>query len=685
MSEQSIFPNLFFKLNNWPDKEIITELTKYAQSQRTNPQNAASIVHTMCTRLVDNTIPPTYRLPIFYLMDSIMKYNRDPYVPLFLQYLESIYSTVFHDIPEKDRKKIEFLLTTWEERNLIPSELLQSMRNELKNITPPVLPVTAHGFDPGHNMHSTVPDNTMWIHQQQQQNMTDQYSYVNTVQSIPSLYYASPSIQQSHNDSLFPSFDQNIYSHAVPANQYIVPSVQTIQEASNMPQNLHKRNNADVSSGNNLKRNRAVNTNDGILQIEMTKLLSQLLYDLGQPPNHFTLEQLFHENNALYNQIQEQAQSIIKSNNMSTYNNGISEVGSAVSNNTDAKDNIIYGFVSETPVVINIVHVEYLQNQINTSNFLSMLNAEALSNCRKLSLQLQHHLNSTNLSSASVSTLPKVLFGLFTYLKLCNRTTYIFISLDPLPLQPSHSFVDDTGKNAYITIDKIPLPTFNVDELLTRPDAALKALYIDRSFFAEDAQRFKNAEDFRRHTDKLITSRIEKKKKLLLGETQEERKCRSWYHANYLWIGKDSNILHEKEDCDEIISSSTHALEEVFVIPADENFVRCPLSHETFEKFFDDEEGELMYRHAVKVLVTEVANKDVYNLGKSTISENVRYLIVRKPLIVDAWLQAGTAVTLNEAIQRYQLMGRDQASIDKLIKAAGEEEDGDDIFVILEL
>jgi hypothetical protein len=38
-----------------------------------------------------------------------------------------------------------------------------------------------------------------------------------------------------------------------------------------------------------------------------------------------------------------------------------------------------------------------------------------------------------------------------------------------------------------------------------------------------------------------------------------------------------------------------------FIVPADEHFPRCPVSKEMFETFFDEDEGEMMFRNAAKV------------------------------------------------------------------------------------
>ena len=145
-------------------------------------------------------------------------------------------------------------------------------------------------------------------------------------------------------------------------------------------------------------------------------------------------------------------------------------------------------------------------------------------------------------------------------------------------------------------------------------------------------------------------------------------------------------------------SSSTTDSEE-YVVPADEYFTRCPVSRETFECFWDDQEGEMLYRNAVKVLITESADPALYALAQpipwvdnANSATAVRYLIVHKVLVLDAWLSAGRAVPLQDAVIRYKAVlnaasgggvsGAEKAEL--LLQAVGQDDDEEDIFVLLE-
>lgn len=119
-----------------------------------------------------------------------------------------------------------------------------------------------------------------------------------------------------------------------------------------------------------------------------------------------------------------------------------------------------------------------------------------------------------------------------------------------------------------------------------------------------------------------------------------------------------------------------------FVVLADEYFVRCPISKESFQKYWDNDERDFMYRNAVKVLISENGDASLYELGRPTSDPSVRYLIVRKSLIMDAWIQCGKALPFGDLLARFQSVPGQSELIAQLQHAASKE-DPNKIFVIL--
>lgn len=173
-------------------------------------------------------------------------------------------------------------------------------------------------------------------------------------------------------------------------------------------------------------------------------------------------------------------------------------------------------------------------------------------------------------------------------------------------------------------------------------------------------------------------------------DSKDIRQYRELYCKISQWVS-DFNALNKQsmglDEHSQGTGGSAAQEDEEFVLPMDVDFQRCPISMEPFEAFWDDEEGGMMYRHAVKALLTESADSELFKLGKPTESdETVRYLIVHKRLVLDKWLADGRAVTLRDALLRYEhVTGGGMSYSMKMKAAAGEEQDDDDIFVLLDL
>jgi hypothetical protein len=117
-------------LKDWPDKMLITEITALAEKYI---QSAYDISHVIVSRLINPVTNSSFKLPMFYLVDSIMKNVGGPYAAFFGKQFSDTYVYALNDLHQKDKEKLAFLLTTWDERKLLPDDLLIRMRNQLEN------------------------------------------------------------------------------------------------------------------------------------------------------------------------------------------------------------------------------------------------------------------------------------------------------------------------------------------------------------------------------------------------------------------------------------------------------------------------------------------------------------------------------------------------------------------------
>lgn len=141
--------------------------------------------------------------------------------------------------------------------------------------------------------------------------------------------------------------------------------------------------------------------------------------------------------------------------------------------------------------------------------------------------------------------------------------------------------------------------------------------------------------------------------------------------------------LHVDGDVPSDASAAVKDEEEEMVVVADDHFTRCPISKEVFETYWDDEEGDMMLRNAVKVMVTETADPALYSLSAVTGHESIRYAIVNKKIVLDRWIETGKVQTLRNAVTRYSAMGKPEWGTE-LATAANESVEEDDVFVLLD-
>ena len=135
--------------------------------------------------------------------------------------------------------------------------------------------------------------------------------------------------------------------------------------------------------------------------------------------------------------------------------------------------------------------------------------------------------------------------------------------------------------------------------------------------------------------------------------------------------------------------------EEERIVPANEFFTRCPISNEAFTTFWDSEEGDYMYRNAVKVLCTEKVDPNLYKLSQPTGHPMFRYAIVHQLLVMDGWIATGKAVSLAAIVEKLRAenekreVAPDGGVVEALRQAIADDEvdvdiDDEDTFVLVE-
>ena len=79
----------------WPDKNIILDLTAFCE------RNIAISTHLsdmIVARIIDPATEVGHKLPIFYLIDAVMKHVGGPYPALFSRHLAEVFKRAFDEV-----------------------------------------------------------------------------------------------------------------------------------------------------------------------------------------------------------------------------------------------------------------------------------------------------------------------------------------------------------------------------------------------------------------------------------------------------------------------------------------------------------------------------------------------------------------------------------------------------------
>lgn len=118
-----------------PDRDLIKLLTVIA-SEHMQAGHAINIANLLVTRV--NESLPKHKLPVLYLIDSILKVVGKDYLTIFRPVIESLFCDTFALVEPNTRKSLLGLHKTWVDTKLFDASLLASMRDRAEILqTPP--------------------------------------------------------------------------------------------------------------------------------------------------------------------------------------------------------------------------------------------------------------------------------------------------------------------------------------------------------------------------------------------------------------------------------------------------------------------------------------------------------------------------------------------------------------------
>lgn len=120
----------FSLMKDYPERQTIKDLTEISKRK---VMNANLITNFIISKLIDPATNASFKLPMFYLIDSIMKVVGGPYGLLFSKLLDETYTTAIGNLHLKDCDRMKFLLQTWSERKFLGEVLLNKMLISINN------------------------------------------------------------------------------------------------------------------------------------------------------------------------------------------------------------------------------------------------------------------------------------------------------------------------------------------------------------------------------------------------------------------------------------------------------------------------------------------------------------------------------------------------------------------------
>ena len=161
------------ELKGWPDKVKINSLTMLAAEAaktRTPGETAEDVVGIIQSRLFRGRVA-SYKLPILYVMDSIVWNAGGPYVTLFSKNLPTIFSAVFDTVTGAEQAKMKRLLYSWAKRpgrRSFPTTTLEQIK---RDCFPGAEPLPARPVAPNHHHRAAAAPHG----QQRRQRPSDNY------------------------------------------------------------------------------------------------------------------------------------------------------------------------------------------------------------------------------------------------------------------------------------------------------------------------------------------------------------------------------------------------------------------------------------------------------------------------------------------------------------------------------
>eukprot|EP00934_Nitzschia_sp_Nitz4_P001062 Nitzschia sp. Nitz4//scaffold174_size87051//7998//9916//NITZ4_005099-RA/size87051-processed-gene-0.53-mRNA-1//1//CDS//3329538842//1062//frame0 len=121
------YRKMVMNLGTFPDKVMINSLTMVAEDYEDSPKNASLIYKVIREPLLSKNVIGDRKLPLVYLVDSILKNVKGVYIPIIEQDTGTWLPVVYDALSEEKRAKLKKVYNIWRETGIFPESSWKAM------------------------------------------------------------------------------------------------------------------------------------------------------------------------------------------------------------------------------------------------------------------------------------------------------------------------------------------------------------------------------------------------------------------------------------------------------------------------------------------------------------------------------------------------------------------------------
>ena len=125
MSLSNEFINAVGQLKQYPGSNLIGAIIEATRKE--GDSNATLVTNYLVKRMLN--VPTSYKVPLVYALDAIVKKFRGTYITELSNNLGTFFIVCFRDIDDKDKLRLRGVLRSWQKQNILPPNVTNPLYN----------------------------------------------------------------------------------------------------------------------------------------------------------------------------------------------------------------------------------------------------------------------------------------------------------------------------------------------------------------------------------------------------------------------------------------------------------------------------------------------------------------------------------------------------------------------------